>query len=63
MKVRNEVMIMSKIFMYEHEYFYEHAYEHGFKHGCNHEHAYACLNNFIIAANAGTDDKAFNYAA
>ncbi|MBQ4031710.1 MAG: hypothetical protein II625_08145 [Bacilli bacterium] len=56
---------MSKIFMYEHEYFYEygHAYEHGFKHGCNHEHAYACLNNFIIAANAGTDDKAFNYAA
>ena len=65
MRVRNEVMIMSKIFMYEHEYFYEygHAYEHGFKHGCNHEHAYSCLNNFIIAANAGTDDKAFNYAA
>ena len=55
-------MIMFGIFMYEREYFYEyeHAYEHGFKHGCNHEHAYACLNNFIIADfnNAGTDDKA-----
>ncbi len=47
---------MFRNFMYEHECYYEHAYEH--------EHAYACLNSFIIADvnNAGTDDKASNYA-